>query len=288
MASLFEPGRIGPIEMPNRVVMASMTTRAADADGFVTPQTIAYYVARARGGVGLDHGRDGVARARGRHRRRELGIYDDRFLPGLTRLVAAIHAAARKASIQLGHGGGHTRADICGETPVAPSAIPHPVQEVTIETIVPQAMTRERIDETTAAFARPRRARAGGRLRLRRDPRRARLPDLAVPHPVREPARRRVRRQPGEPRALRPRRAARASRPRCRHPGDLPRYRSTIIFPDGMPLRRGLQVAIWAAEAGADALHVAAGHYRSLPSARAHDPADGLSRCAVPRLRARA
>ena len=33
-----------------------------------------------------------------------------------------------------------------------------------------------------------------------------------------------------------------------------------------MPWAEGKQIAIWAAEAGADALHVAAGHYRSLPS----------------------
>ena len=58
-----------------------------------------------------------------------------------------------KASIQLGHAGGHTRRDICGETPVAPSAIPHPVYEITNETIVPEAMTRERIAEAVAAFA---------------------------------------------------------------------------------------------------------------------------------------
>ncbi|HEU5272906.1 MAG TPA: NAD(P)-binding protein, partial [Xanthobacteraceae bacterium] len=38
-------------------------------------------------------------------------------------------------------------------------------------------------------------------------------------------------------------------------------------FPDGMPEREGIAVAVWAAQAGADALHVAAGHYRSLPSA---------------------
>src|SRR5207302_3736441 len=35
----------------------------------------------------------------------------------------------------------------------APSAIPHSVYEVTNETIVPQAMTRDRIAETIAAFA---------------------------------------------------------------------------------------------------------------------------------------
>ncbi len=64
-----------------------------------------------------------------------------------------IHRGGAKASIQLGHAGGHTRRDICGETPVAPSAIPHPVFEITNETIVPEEMTRERIAETVAAFA---------------------------------------------------------------------------------------------------------------------------------------
>jgi len=38
-------------------------------------------------------------------------------------------------------------------------------------------------------------------------------------------------------------------------------------FPDGMAFTEGRQVAIWAARGGADALHIAAGHYRSLPSA---------------------
>jgi hypothetical protein len=38
-------------------------------------------------------------------------------------------------------------------------------------------------------------------------------------------------------------------------------------FPEGLPEADGIRVAVWAAEAGADALHIAAGHYRSLPSA---------------------
>jgi hypothetical protein len=38
-------------------------------------------------------------------------------------------------------------------------------------------------------------------------------------------------------------------------------------FPDGLQEADGKQVAVWAAQAGADALHIAAGHYRSLPSA---------------------
>src|SRR6267142_801654 len=153
MSILLTPARIGTVEIKNRIVMPSMTTRTADPEGLVTDASLAYYAARARGGTGLITVEMASPERAGRHRRRELGIYDDRFLPGLTRLVAEIHRGGAKASIQLGHGGGHTRRDICGETPVAPSAIPHPVFEVTNETIVPKEMTLADIAASTAAFA---------------------------------------------------------------------------------------------------------------------------------------
>ena len=51
MNILLTPARIGWLEIPNRVVMPPMTTRTADEDGAVTEDTIAYYTARARGGV---------------------------------------------------------------------------------------------------------------------------------------------------------------------------------------------------------------------------------------------
>src|SRR5215469_14661863 len=152
MSILLTPARIGEVEIPNRIVLPSMTTRAADAAGFVTEDTLAYYQTRVAGGVGLVTVEMASPEKAGRHRHRELGLYDDRFLPGLAGLADLIHRGGARASIQLGHGGGHTRIDICGETPIAPSAIPHPVFEVTFETIVPQAMTLERIAETIAAF----------------------------------------------------------------------------------------------------------------------------------------
>ncbi len=203
MSILLTPARIGTVEIKNRVVMPSMTTRTADPEGLVTDASLAYYAARARGGTGLITVEMASPERAGRHRKRELGIYDDRFLPGLTRLTAEIHRHGAKASIQLGHGGGHTRVDICGETPIAPSPIPHPVYEVTFETIVPQEMSHARIAETVAAFAAAAWRAQTCRLRLRRDPRRAWLSDLAVPRAVREPAHRPIRRQPREPRPLR-------------------------------------------------------------------------------------
>src|SRR6201997_2414722 len=142
MNILLTPARIGPVEIKNRIVMPPMTTRTADDEGFVTDESIAYYMARVRGGTGLITVEMASPEKAGRHRRRELGIYDDRFLPGLAKLVDTISRGGAKASLQLGHGGGHSRQDICGEAPIAPSAIPHPVFEVTFETVVPEAMTK--------------------------------------------------------------------------------------------------------------------------------------------------
>ena len=264
---LLTPARIGPVEIKNRIVMPPMTTRTSDAEGFVTDDSVAYYMARVRGGTGLITVEMASPEKAGRHRRHEVGIYDDRFLPGLTRLVAEIHGGGAKASIQLGHGGGHTRIDICGETPIAPSAIPHPVYETTFETIIPQEMTKERIAATTAAYVAAAAARATGRFRLRRNPRRARLPDLAIPCAVRKPPQRRIRRLARKPRPLRARvlRAVKAAVPDL---GVIYRLSVEDFFPGGLPYSEGRQIAIWVAAAGADALHVTAGHYRSLPSAQ--------------------
>src|SRR4029077_10160554 len=153
MNILLTPARIGPVEIKNRIVMPTMTTRTADDEGFVTEDCIAYYLARVQGGTGLITVEMASPEKAGRHRRREIGIYDDRFIPGLKRLTDAIHRGGAKASIQLGHAGGHTRIDICGETPIAPSAIPHSVYETTLETIIPEEMTTARIEAAIAAHA---------------------------------------------------------------------------------------------------------------------------------------
>jgi dimethylglycine catabolism A len=266
MNPLLIPARIGPVEIPNRIVMPPMTTRTSDDEGFVTDATIAYYMARVAGGTGLITVEMASPERAGRHRRRELGIYDDRFLPGLTRLVADIHRGGAKASIQLGHGGGHTRVDICGETPIAPSAIPHPVYEVTFETIVPQEMSHARIAETVAAFANAAaRARKAG----------FDCVEIHAAHgylisQFHAPFENRRTDQYGgslENRArfgLEVLRAVKAA-----VPGMPVIYRLSVedFFAGGLPWAEGKQIAIWAAEAGADALHISAGHYRSLPTA---------------------
>ena len=267
MNILLTPARIGSVQIPNRIVMPPMTTRTADAEGFVTDDTMAYYLARARGGVGLITIEMASPEKAGRHRRHEIGIYDDRFLPGLTRLVDAIHRAGSKASIQLGHGGGHTRRDICGETPIAPSAIPHPVYETTFETIVPEAMSKARIGETIAAHAAAAmRAQKAGFDCIEVHAAHGYL--ISQFHAPFE--NRRTDEYGGslENRARFGLEVLRAVKAAAHGMPVIYRLSVEDFFDGGLVFSEGREIAIWAAEAGADALHITAGHYRSLPSAQ--------------------
>ncbi len=240
-------------------------------------------MARVRGGVGMITVEMASPERAGRHRRRELGIYDDRFLPGLTRLVDAIHRGGAKASIQLGHGGGHTRVDICGETPLAPSAIPHPVFEVTNETIVPKAMTLDDIRATTAAFAAAaaRAEQAGFDCVEIHAAHGYLISQFLTPF-----ENRRTDEYGGslENRARFGLDVLRAVKAAVEDPGDLPRLGRRLFSRRACRNPTACRSRCGPREAGADALHIAAGHYRSLPSGGAHDPADGISRRDVSRL----
>ena len=271
MTGLFSPKRIGAVEIPNRVVMPAMTTRLADAEGFVTDGTIAYFGARAAGGTGLVTVEMASPERVGRHRFHELGIYDDRFVPGLKRLTDALHEYGAKASIQLGHAGGHTRVDICGEPPIAPSAVEHYVFELRGETITPLEMTQERIAETTRAFvAAAARAQAAG----------FDLVELHVAHGyllsqfLCPEENHRTDEYGGSiaNRARLPLEILRAVKSELPGFPVIFRLNADDYFPNGLNFADALQVAKWAATEGADALHVTAGHYRSLPSAHMMTP----------------
>jgi 2,4-dienoyl-CoA reductase-like NADH-dependent reductase (Old Yellow Enzyme family) len=266
MNILLTPARIGPVEIPNRIIMPPMTTRTSSEEGYVTDACIAYYMARVNGGTGLITVEMASPEKAGRHRRRELGIYHDGYIPGLIRLVSAIHDGGSKASIQLGHGGGHTRIDICGEQPVAPSAIPHPVYEITMQTIVPEAMSKERIALTTANYvAAAKRAQKCGFDCVEIHAAHGYL--ISQFHAPFENLRTDEYGGSLENRArfgLDVLRAVKAAVPAL---GVIYRLSVEDYFEGGLTYGEGRVIAIWAAQAGADAIHVTAGHYRSKPTA---------------------
>ena len=102
---LFEPITLRNVTIKNRLVMAPMCMYMATEAGRVQSFHIAHYVNRAIGGVGLIIEEATAVEPRGRITEHDLGIWDNLQIPGLKRLVSAVHAAGAKIGIQLGHAG---------------------------------------------------------------------------------------------------------------------------------------------------------------------------------------
>jgi 2,4-dienoyl-CoA reductase-like NADH-dependent reductase (Old Yellow Enzyme family) len=105
---LFEPVQFAAIEAKNRIVMAPMVTNFADGDDNVTDHQIDYYTERACGGVGTIVVEAAMVDRGAPISKWQIGIYDDRFITGLSRLVKAIRGAGALALLQVCHGGPKT------------------------------------------------------------------------------------------------------------------------------------------------------------------------------------
>jgi len=103
---LFQSGRIGTLELRNRIVMAPMGSNFAESDGSCGERIQAYYEARAKGGAGLlIMGVVGVAYPMGSCEPFQVGISEDKFIPGLARLAERVHAHGAKIAMQIQHAG---------------------------------------------------------------------------------------------------------------------------------------------------------------------------------------
>ena len=103
---LLSPGRIGTLELKNRIAVTAMGVSLSNDDGTVSEQIIAYHEEQARGGAGLVIcGVAGVAWPVGAVTMQQTAISDDRFIPGLRELTDRVHAQGAKIAIQLHHGG---------------------------------------------------------------------------------------------------------------------------------------------------------------------------------------
>ncbi|MDD5127592.1 MAG: FAD-dependent oxidoreductase [Dehalococcoidales bacterium] len=136
---LFEPGKIGGMELKNRIVMPPMYTGYATDKGQVTQRLIDYYEARARGGAGLVIIEITSPYAVGRTYQFQLSLAEDSTVPGFKKLADAVHKHGAKVAVQLHHGGKDIRKDLTGNPPVAPSPVSlfggEPPRELTVSEI---------------------------------------------------------------------------------------------------------------------------------------------------------
>ena len=97
-SSLFEPARLGGLEVRNRFVRAGTSETMADDRGAVTDQYVALYEELARNDVGLIFTGHLYVAPRGRYARRQTGIYADDLVPGLRRVADAVHRHGGRSS----------------------------------------------------------------------------------------------------------------------------------------------------------------------------------------------
>ena len=154
---LFEPITINRMQVKNRIVMPSMAL-AYTRDYTFNETYKAFYMERARGGVGLmtigPVGIDTVGSAP-----LTLGLYEDKYVEPLKYFLDELHRETDvKVATQLFHMGRYAFSMFTGQPPIAPSAIP---SKLTGET--PREMTGEDIEEVKEAYAQSaRRAKEAG------------------------------------------------------------------------------------------------------------------------------
>ncbi len=144
---LFEPLDIADIRLPNRIMMAPIGTNYCTSEGEVTGRLTAYLKARARGGAGLIITEGAYVCRNGRESSNQLGLYDDRVIPGLSELAGVIGDAGSRLFVQLNHAGRQTLPEVTGSELVAPSPIPCKIMDKE-----PRALETGEIEEIAEAF----------------------------------------------------------------------------------------------------------------------------------------
>jgi 2,4-dienoyl-CoA reductase-like NADH-dependent reductase (Old Yellow Enzyme family) len=151
-----QPGKIGSLVIGNRLIRAATSETMASDRGEVTDELVHFYSELARGGAGLLITGHAYVDEDGQCSARQIGIYADVLIDGLTRLVAAVHEHGGRIFCELSHAG--SQSVMPNVNPIAPSII-----ENAIFARQPREMSGDDIERIVAAFGdAARRAAAAG------------------------------------------------------------------------------------------------------------------------------
>jgi 2,4-dienoyl-CoA reductase-like NADH-dependent reductase (Old Yellow Enzyme family) len=134
---------------PNRVWLAALTNGQSNDDGTLGDDELRWLTRRAEGGYGVITscaayvGQDGKAWAG------ELGVDDDRGLPGLRALAGAVHRHGALGMVQLFHGGVRATQTLSGAQPWSASTW----REDAPEFETPRPATEDDLARVIAQFA---------------------------------------------------------------------------------------------------------------------------------------
>lgn len=133
--------------IPNRVVYPPLGTLLTNDDGSVSDALLAYYRRRFQSGAGLVINEITSVHPSGSSVASQLAAYDDRYIPGLKKLVDIAHSQGSKIAAQLHHCGRESYDLLREGKAIGPSAIPSRIYRR-----APREMTQDDIQEIIAAF----------------------------------------------------------------------------------------------------------------------------------------
>lgn len=141
----FEGYKIKNVELRNKIVMPPMCMYSSDPNGHVQDFHRMHYGARSIGGAGLVIQEATAVETRGRISDGDLGIWSDKHIDGLSKLVQIIKGYGAVSGIQLAHAG--RKCTIADEDIVAPSPVKYDENYAT-----PREMTVGDIKNVVSAF----------------------------------------------------------------------------------------------------------------------------------------
>lgn len=157
MSILFEPLRLGDLQLANRIVMAPMTRSRAGSDAVPAAEMVDYYRQRASAGLIVAEGT--APSANGLGYCRTPAIYSAAQIAAWRRVTAAVHERGGRIVLQLMHVGRaashHNKPQ--GAVTVAPSALRAQTRLFTdaagmVDTDEPQALTLEGINRVIGEY----------------------------------------------------------------------------------------------------------------------------------------
>ena len=157
ISKLFDKTSLGSIALKNRFVRSATWEGMAYEDGACTPALVDVISELAKGEVALIISSHAFVSPEGQAGPRQLAVYDDRFISGLSRMTKAAHDGGSRIVLQLAHAGVQADTSLTKLEAVGPSSL------LSGSGSVGRAMTPDEIEQTTAAFvAAARRAQAAG------------------------------------------------------------------------------------------------------------------------------
>ncbi len=136
------------MEVNNKFVRSATIENLAKEDGEVTEKLIKLYSTLAKGEIGLIIPGYMYIHPLGQAYKYQTGIYKDDLIPGLKKIVDAIHEEDGKVAFQIVHAGLQTFSRLIGTTPVGPSG--DIINPVSMD--YSREMTEEDIQESIEAF----------------------------------------------------------------------------------------------------------------------------------------